>query len=271
MSESNKPSIQWGRQGATPGTNPPKTWWQRAWNAGWLQDLRTRIHSVSHRMAAGAGPNASLGRFLTGGRMLVIWGILLCLPIGGMILGYIRRPAAGTAGISSNSPAGNSSDAGGKIPKPSAGRPMLPASQAPPPTTTTPAPPPIAPESSPAVATPQTPTAPMSAPPTTPPAPAAPSVPGAGKAPFAAMTYPARHDRHFGEECSGQLTLNGSGLAFSCPGNPDEAVQVAINQIDEVDDNGIRLISGKKYHFTIPGMSKSAERTLFANWLSRVR
>jgi len=85
------------------------------------------------------------------------------------------------------------------------------------------------------------------------------------------MTYPARHDKHFGETCAGQLTLNSSELVFNCPGNPNDAIQVAINQIAGVDDNGIRLTSGKKYHFTISGMDKNGERALFADWLSRIR
>lgn len=85
------------------------------------------------------------------------------------------------------------------------------------------------------------------------------------------QTFPARHDRHFGEACSGQLTLDGTGLVFTCPDDPGENVQAPINQIASVDDNGIRLGSGKKYHFTIPGMSKEAERSLFTNWLNHVR
>jgi hypothetical protein len=89
--------------------------------------------------------------------------------------------------------------------------------------------------------------------------------------PFNAITYPARHDKHFGEGCSGQLTLNSTGLTFSCPDDPDGTVQVAINDIGSVDENGIRLTSGKKYHFTIPGMTKSGEQQLFTGWLSRVR
>ena len=269
MSDSNKSPIHWGRQGAASGTN--KRWWQRAWNPGRLRDVWTRIRPVQRRSSAGSPPRIFPDRFLAGTWMLALWVILLCLPVGGLILGYIRRPAAGTAGISSSSPPGSSSDSGSKIPKPAPGRPMLPVSQAPPPTTTLPAPPPIAPVTQPALPAPQTPAAPMSAPALPPPAPAPPSVPGTAKTPFVAVTYPARHDKHFGDECSGQLTLNSNELAFSCPGNPGEGVQVAINQIDEVDDNGIRLISGKKYHFSIPGMSKSAERTLFAEWLSRVR
>ena len=85
------------------------------------------------------------------------------------------------------------------------------------------------------------------------------------------MTYPARHDKHFGGECSGQLTLNSTALVFHCPGDPGSSIQVAINQIAAVDDNGIRLTSGKKYHFTISGMNKSAEKALFSDWLSRIR
>jgi hypothetical protein len=90
-------------------------------------------------------------------------------------------------------------------------------------------------------------------------------------APYGPVSYPARHDKHFGESCSGQLTLNSSGLMFNCPENPEGSVQVAINQIGSVDENGIRLISGKKYHFSIPGMTKSGEQQLFANWFNRVR
>jgi hypothetical protein len=85
------------------------------------------------------------------------------------------------------------------------------------------------------------------------------------------VTYPARHDKHFGSSCAGQLTLNTTGLVFSCPGDPESTIQVAANQIDSVDDNGIRLSSGKKYHFTISGMDKNAERALFADWLNRIR
>jgi hypothetical protein len=101
--------------------------------------------------------------------------------------------------------------------------------------------------------------------------PAPPPAPSGAQPAFAAVSYPARHDKRFGDPCAGQLTLNGVGLYFNCPGNPDEGVNVAINQIDAVDDNGIRLLSGKKYHFTITGMSKGDERQLFSDWLSRVR
>jgi hypothetical protein len=108
-----------------------------------------------------------------------------------------------------------------------------------------------------------------------PPAPLAGAVPpppvAAPNSPYTPMTYPARHDKRFGDSCSGQLTLNSSELVFQCPEDPHGSVQVAINQIESVDENGVRLTSGKKYHFSIPGMSKDSEQALFAGWLHRVR
>ncbi len=272
MSDSEKPSGEWGRQGAPPGTKTQEQWWRRALNPDRLQAFWKRMRGPG---ASGAMSRrrAAPGRFRTESWMLAIWIVLLCLPIGGVILGYVRRPAPGTAGItSSSSPGGGLSDSGDKIPKPPPGRPMLQASQAPPPTvTTSPSPAAISPETPPSIATPQTPLPPASTPAPPAPAPGMPPSPSNARMPFAAVTYPARHDKHFGDECMGQLTLNSSGLYFTCPSNAGEGVQAAVNQIDAVDDNGIRLLSGKKYHFTIPGMSKNGERQVFADWLNHVR
>ena len=88
---------------------------------------------------------------------------------------------------------------------------------------------------------------------------------------YSPMTYPARHDKHFGDGCSGQLTLSSNDLVFQCPEDPHGSVQIAINEIQAVDENGVRLTSGKKYHFSIPGMSKNNEQELFTGWLTRVR
>lgn len=85
------------------------------------------------------------------------------------------------------------------------------------------------------------------------------------------MVYPARHDKLFGQGCAGQLTLDTNGLAFRCPDDPSNSVQIALADIESVDGNGVRLVSGKKYHFSIAGMGKSNAEQLFANWLSRVR
>jgi hypothetical protein len=101
------------------------------------------------------------------------------------------------------------------------------------------------------------------------PLPANPGV--AAKPPYTPVMYTARHDKVFGEGCSGQLTLDGSGLAFQCSDDPRSSLRVALVDIESVDGNGVRLISGKKYHFSIAGMGKSNAEQLFSNWLSRVR
>lgn len=90
------------------------------------------------------------------------------------------------------------------------------------------------------------------------------------RVPFTPVVYPARHDKHFGG-CSGQLSLNSGGLNFRCAENPGDSIQVALNEIGAVDENGIQTNSGKKYHFTISGMSKPAAQQLFSNWLHQVR
>jgi hypothetical protein len=92
-----------------------------------------------------------------------------------------------------------------------------------------------------------------------------------GRAPFSPVAYNARHDKAFGGSCSGQLTLNNAGLNFVCGADPHGSLQVAVNEINSVDENGVRLNSGKKFHFTITGMNKPSEQQLFADWLNRVR
>jgi hypothetical protein len=67
------------------------------------------------------------------------------------------------------------------------------------------------------------------------------------------------------------LTLDGSGLAFQCSDDSRDSLRVALDDIESVDGNGVRLISGKKYHFSIAGMGKSNAEQLFSNWLTRVR
>jgi hypothetical protein len=117
----------------------------------------------------------------------------------------------------------------------------------------------------------QFPTAPQAAPPVGAPPPVQPAVPANGsQSAFAPLVYQARHERHFGG-CAGQLTLSAAGLTFHCADDPEDSFQVALNQIGAVDENGIQLLSGKKYHFSIAGMNKNTEQALFANWLHRVR
>ena len=99
---------------------------------------------------------------------------------------------------------------------------------------------------------------------------APPPLANTARAPFTPLVYSARHDKHFGG-CSGQLSLNSGGLNFNCADNQGDSIQVGLNEIGAVDENGIQTLSGKKYHFTISGMSKPAAQQLFANWLHQVR
>lgn len=200
--------------------------------------------------------------------------VLLLVPVGAVIFAYITRPSPGTAsqiaGLTPNSSDNNTTE---KIAKPAPGKPLLSTSQAPQPTLSLPAPPPALPDQPPSGLT-TVPLRPLTPAPGVPnPAPNAPLPPASTtvQPPYTPMVYSARHDKHFGESCSGQLTLDSTGLVFRCPDDPRASVQVALADIEAVDSNGIRLVSGKKFHFSIAGMAKDSEQALFANWLSRVR
>ena len=210
--------------------------------------------------------------------LLTVIVLLLLVPVGAVLLGYITRPAPGTAsqaaGLSSSSSDNGNGD---KIAKPPAGKPLISSTQAPLPVLSSPGPAPALQNQSPSGLTG------VPARPVAPPTPGAPNVaasnpvplppvPGtAAKPPYTPMVYSARHDKHFGDNCSGQLTLDSTGLIFRCGGDPRGSVQVALADIEAVDSNGVRLTSGKKYHFSIAGMGKDSEQALFADWLSRVR
>jgi hypothetical protein len=200
---------------------------------------------------------------------------MLTLPAAAVILGYITRPASETtretATLSANS---SESLTGEKKAKPAPGKPLLTKAEIPSPTMAPAAPAPALPLQPPAGITqlpqqPMTASAGASSPPPKAPLPPAPAV--VTRPPYTPVVYAARHDKHFGEGCSGQLILDSSGLVFKCFDDPHGSVQVALNDIESVDANGIRLTSGKKYHFSISGMARSGEEELFTNWLHRVR
>jgi len=268
MSEFESDSYNPVPHGAAPidGTNVSR--WRRARN------LLLAIRSNSARMGIVAalrrGISALSGR--KNWTALILAGLLV-LPIAGIIAGYLARPKSGTAGP--GSPTGISADGSAHATaKPAPGKPLYPVMEAPSTAVVPPIPAPAAPRN-PTSAVPPQPQANAPMIPATPPQiagvmpPPPPVV--TTSAPYTPMTYPARHEKHFGDSCSGQLTLNSNELVFQCPEDPGAGIQVAINQIDAVDENGIRLTSGKKYHFSIPGMSKNNEQALFAGWLNRVR
>ena len=218
-----------------------------------------------------AGPRARLTfGFLRRHWALSIFLVLLLFPLAGVLLGYLSRPKAGSpsqnaAGITT------ATDAGEKQAKPSAGKSRMPEPQGPPPSVMHAASPSaLEPQAPPSMSVPSRPVAPAPALPNAAPN-AAPAPAVAANAPYTPMVYSARHDKVFGEGCAGQLTLDTNGLAFRCPGDPRSSLQLALGDIEAVDGNGVRLNSGKKYHFSIAGMGRSNEEQLFANWLSRVR
>ena len=102
------------------------------------------------------------------------------------------------------------------------------------------------------------------------PAAAPPAPVSAARAAYAPLSYNARHDKAFGG-CSGQLILSSAGLQFNCPGNSQDSMQIAISEITGIDENGVRLASGKKLHFSITGMTKPGEQALFTDWFNRLR
>lgn len=201
------------------------------------------------------------------------WLLLLVLPVAAAIIWYATRPVTIKRAANIGAAVRNSSlllSAGSK-PKPAPGKPMLPT---PPPEPSAPLPMPATSIQATQPATSVIPIQPQNLAGAAPPAPITNTVPPPPVVPAGAypqVVYHARHDKAFGQGCSGQLTLNTTGLVFNCPNDPNGNVQVPLSQIASVDENGVQLTSGKKYHFSIPGMSKSGEEALFVSWLHHVR
>jgi len=275
LSEFDRRSYNHVGQDPTPTESMDKTSWRRKtlalWHTIWPPKKRGGTDGSS-------GLNSgSFSALFRGKNWTVnVLVLLLVLPIAGVTIGYVTRLKSGT-GATASSVVGSAlgSLTHGTTPKPAPGKPLVPVTEPPPPS---PAPrvqaaaPPQHPPSA-APAPPNQPTASLGTPAPPPAFKNAPPPPPAVTTgtPYAPVVYPARHDKHFGDSCSGRLTLNSNGLQFDCPDDPGGGVQVAINQIGSVDENGIRLTSGKKYHFSIPGMTKISEQELFADWFNRVR
>lgn len=281
MSEFDRHSYNQVGRDATPTESMDRNSWWRWKNLEWWKSIwaRTNKRGINGPAALYPGSPAETPRrknWQVKNWPVKVMLLLLLIPIAGVTFGYLTRLKSGT-GAAAGSEGGSSIGTltHGTTAKPAPGKPLVQEPEPPPAS-----PPPRVP----APAAPQRPPAPAGAPqsaanvPLGVPAPPAafksapPPVPAvATGTPYPQVVYPARHDKHFGESCSGRLTLNSSGLQFDCPDDPGGGVQVAINQIGSVDENGIRLTSGKKYHFSIPGMTKISEQELFADWFNRVR
>lgn len=275
MNPSGKNFEDQDQTGTTRLASSQGKWWRRGLKLGGLLAFLSPKKPGQRDVAASSAPRQT--RSWARSWIATLSLLLVCIPIAAVLLGYLRRPAAGRQETSSGPLFGDSSIANGAKPKPAAGKPFPPPTEEPP---APPVPEPAVPAVGPAPGPPRgnTQTTPTPRNPSTPsiriPAPAPilpaqpPVVPLSPTPSVVPETFPARHDKHFGEECSGQLTLNASGLVFTCP---DETLRITLNEIASADDNGIRLSSGKKYHFTIPGMSKDAQKALFRNWFNRLR
>lgn len=266
MSEFDNFSYHQGRDGATPTESIDKSPGRgRRRLPRFLRAIWTPKKRPQPRDPAG-GP--SLRRHWA----IVLFAVMLALPISGAIAGYLTRVTPKTAAQAGFSAPGLlSGSGGGTVPKPAPGKPLFGSTESAPEAPSSPLPvapaiPPIPPDD---LALPGSAAPSARAPGNT--SATAPAPAGAGKAPFTSIVYPARHEKHFGESCAGQLTLDSTGLVFNCSDDPRGSLQISLNQIGAVDDNGIRTTSGKKYHFAIAGMSKSGEEQLFAQWFSRVR
>jgi hypothetical protein len=112
---------------------------------------------------------------------------------------------------------------------------------------------------------------PQTALPTMSPPAAGPSV-GTSAPAAAARTFAAVHEKNFGSECSGQLTLSAQGLRWECPSKAKDSRYIPVAEIDGPHKNGILLRSGDKYHFTVQDpqsrrtLSDREAADLFRNW-----
>ncbi len=257
MSEFDRFSYDAGRPRATPDDAADSRGWHRA---------RHLFGAAPAAKSRGKSPTSHGVRR----RVAIAIASLIALAIIVVIAGQVTRPSGG-AKAEGAGPLAGFGTAHATLAKPPAGKPLIPQAQTPPPV----APPvvtaPTVSPSKPTAPVPSQPASPLGASPLPQIASAMPPTPVvSANAPYAPIVYPARHDKHFGDSCPGQLTLSSTGLTFNCPDYSDGNVQVAINQIAAVDENGIRLTSGKKYHFSIQGMTKSGEQQMFTDWLNRV-
>lgn len=261
------------QQSAIPAHSQNSSTWREVLKRGLQQSSWSRKRANHSRTPASETPRTSSRTPVSARQLTIYLLVALGVVIAFAIIWYASQPSVvkhARRGGSSASPLPDFAPTA--KPKPAPGKPFVPQSQSHLPPTVWTAAPQVQQVPSTAVV-PQTPLqTPINA--QAPPAvasasPAQPLI--SGTSTFTPLVYQARHDKHFGGSCSGQLTLNATGFAFHCADDPSGSVQVALNEIAAVDENGVQLLSGKKYHFSIAGMSKGAEQQVFANWLHRVR
>ena len=72
---------------------------------------------------------------------------------------------------------------------------------------------------------------------------------------------------HLGRHnCDGELVFTDQDFRFNCP---SDSFTVERNMVAKLDNNGVVLISGEKYHFDVAGYDKTGVHILFSEWLER--
>jgi len=69
----------------------------------------------------------------------------------------------------------------------------------------------------------------------------------------------------------GALVIETSTVTFTCPRDSSKNVAVSARQVRDLDNNGIVVFQGEKYHFEIAGKQKQAVHQMFAMWLANAR
>ncbi|HZQ50822.1 MAG TPA: hypothetical protein VFB14_01435 [Bryobacteraceae bacterium] len=79
--------------------------------------------------------------------------------------------------------------------------------------------------------------------------------------------YQAAH-QVAGPDKQGILTLSKDAFRFDCISdrNPEQTFVVRREDVQSVHKNGVQLLGGKKYHFTVRGMTKDQVSDLFERW-----
>ncbi len=69
----------------------------------------------------------------------------------------------------------------------------------------------------------------------------------------------------------GELVMEVSTVTFTCPYDAHKSVAVHAAEVKSLDNNGIVVFHGQKYHFDIAGKQKQDVHELFAQWLANAR
>ena len=212
MNSSGKNLEDQDRTGATRLASSHGKWWRRGLKLGGLLAFLSPKKPGQRDTLASSAPQQT--RNWARSWIAIVSLLLVCIPIAAVLLGYLRRPAPGRQETSSGPLFGDSSGANGAKQKPAAGKPFPPPTEEPP-ALPVPAPPDPGggPGAGPATGehkTTPSPASPIHAvhpyPGSGSRLPAQPPVVPVSPTPCASPDIPSRHDKHFGEECSGQLT-----------------------------------------------------------------